>query len=107
MYLNVPVLFTALSAFATTASADWMNVGMVSFHTANGDYSIDADNGCRGTSVPDMIEFCADYARDRAHFKFKGWTTKSCLHVTSSDINTCGTGFTCGTMIFEPVKCTW
>ena len=77
------------------------------FHTANGQYRVNANNGCRGTSVPDMIEFCVDIPKSRAHFKFKGWTGKSCLHVTSSDINTCGTGETCGTMSFTPVKCTW
>jgi hypothetical protein len=57
--------------------------------------------------VPDMIEFCVDIPKSRAHFKFKGWTGKTCLHVTSSDINTCGTRETCGTMSFTPVKCTW
>ncbi|KAK4151560.1 hypothetical protein C8A00DRAFT_35811 [Chaetomidium leptoderma] len=117
MYLNVPVLLTSLVALATTASADYLDVTVICvfggcnnvgyFTTAHGTYQVNANDGCRGTSVPDMTEFCVDWKNGRAHFKFKGWTTKSCLKETKSDINGCGPMTTCGTSNFTPIKCTW
>ncbi len=77
------------------------------FTTAHGTYSVNANDGCRSTPVPDMIEFCVDWKNARAHFKFKGWNTKSCLKETSNDIGDCGTATTCGNSYFTPVACTW
>ncbi|KAK4155838.1 hypothetical protein C8A00DRAFT_31281 [Chaetomidium leptoderma] len=99
MYLSIPSVLAAL-ALAATASAD-------KFKTANGVYDVDASNGCRGTSVPGMIEFCVDWPNARAHFKFAGWTGKSCLKETSHSWETCGDYSDCANSYFTPVKCTW
>lgn len=54
-----------------------------------------------------MIEFCVDIPKSRAHFKFNDGNDKYCLEVTKSDIKTCGSLQTCGTMTFSPVACGW
>ncbi|KAK4149010.1 hypothetical protein C8A00DRAFT_38410 [Chaetomidium leptoderma] len=117
MYLNIPSLVTVLG-LAAMASADSMAVSSNcnlygycrrsgQFTTANGVYSVDAAEGCRSTSVPGMIEFCVDWGRNRAHFKFQGWTGKSCLAVSSHKVLNCGPTAYCAYTEFTPVKCSW
>jgi hypothetical protein len=81
------------------------------FVTANGRYDVNANNGCRGTSVPGMSEFCVDTKNNRAHFKFSFQTVKHCLRKVSNTTPECngsGPGQVCSySENWQPTPCTW
>jgi hypothetical protein len=73
-------------------------------------FNVNADAGCRGTAVPGMVDFCVDWSRSRAHFRFGDQASKRCLVITAiMDIGNweCEAGFTCRFILFEEVGCTW
>ncbi|GAB1319907.1 hypothetical protein MFIFM68171_10117 [Madurella fahalii] len=84
---------TLLATLAATCAADSLALfeGCLSFtsqncrrergvfFTSNGGYNVDANDGCRGTSVPGMVEFCIDWANNRGRFRFSHQSSKRCL----------------------------
>ncbi|KAG5807858.1 hypothetical protein H9Q74_007653 [Fusarium xylarioides] len=60
-------VFTTCSGFTCRSNNAW-------FHSDFGTYSVNAEKGCRGTSVPVMPKFCVDWDTDnrRTHFRFSG-----------------------------------
>lgn len=100
---------------AATALADRMIVSQycyltcrypAEFITSVGRYDVDAADGCRGTPVPGMTEFCVDWRNSRGHFKFSHQANKRCMRVTSDDWYDCGIA-SCYTIYFDEVPCTW
>lgn len=75
------------------------------FFTDFGTYNIDASNGCRGTSVPGMVEFCVDIPRNRAHFRF-GNQNKRCMVLASKSSYPCEYYY-CNRAEFVEVGCSW
>ncbi|KAK6211147.1 hypothetical protein QIS74_10411 [Colletotrichum tabaci] len=107
---------TLIAALATTSVADLLwavvecdwngNCNRVhsTFYTSYGSYSVDASDGCRGTSVPGMTEFCLDWSRSRGHFKYSHQSFKRCLVMTSiTTLNPPGSS----TSSWEERACTW
>ncbi|KAI8306707.1 hypothetical protein K4K61_004228 [Colletotrichum sp. SAR11_59] len=43
-------------------------------------FDINADGGCSKRGIPEMAEFCIDYGKNRAHFRFNN-QHKRCLGV--------------------------
>ncbi|KAL2074271.1 hypothetical protein VTL71DRAFT_8049 [Oculimacula yallundae] len=76
------------------------------FYTSAGSYDIDASDGCRGTSVPGMTEFCVDHRNSRGHFKFSHQNYKRCMIETSNETSDCGIAF-CINSYWDEVPCTW
>ncbi|KAK0753011.1 hypothetical protein B0T18DRAFT_385147 [Schizothecium vesticola] len=74
MHFNIPALLAAIAMAAT------------------GTFDVDAKDGCRGTSVPDMVEFCIDECNARMHYCYNG-AGKRCMKVTDSDWQTCSDDF--------------
>ncbi|KAH7311287.1 hypothetical protein B0I35DRAFT_411512 [Stachybotrys elegans] len=83
--------FVAL--LAGTAYADRLetrsycnNIGVCNtsgwFYTDFGRYEVNANEGCRRTSVPGMTDFCMDWGKKRGHFKFSHQSSKRCLVMT-------------------------
>ncbi|KAK4104513.1 hypothetical protein N658DRAFT_504132 [Parathielavia hyrcaniae] len=82
------------------------------FHTDFGSYYYGrfSYGGCHSTGVPGMTEFCIDWDRGRAHFKFGHQNSKRCLVK-----NRAGTRFTddscdaieCWRDVWNEVPCTW
>jgi hypothetical protein len=114
---------TLLVASATTCLADGMRVVTVctefgycnsrrgTFQTDYGFYPVDANDGCRGTSVPGMVEFCVDWARQRGHFRFDHQSFKRCMRKASesnmSDPLICPTNNSCVESWWEETPCNW
>ncbi|KAF4463631.1 hypothetical protein FALBO_9550 [Fusarium albosuccineum] len=109
--------FTALLAtLATTCAADRMVVytkcGLTScnsrqavFYTDWGTYDVNADEGCRGTSVPGMIAFCVDWGRKRGHFQYSG-QNKRCMLMRAMDPYGCDWDH-CHKSTWEETTCNW
>jgi hypothetical protein len=80
------------------------------FTTDYGSYRVDANEGCRGTGVPGMTEFCVDWGNSRGHFRFGG-QARRCMskkHTMNIDgYGQCPTGSTCNLSAWEEVRCTW
>ncbi|KAF4340779.1 hypothetical protein FBEOM_5301 [Fusarium beomiforme] len=108
--------FTAvLATLALTASADRMEVFTscaagscdsrhAVFYTDFGSYNVDASKGCRGTSVPAMVEFCVDWDKRRAHFRFSG-QGKRCLTQDSESAYGCESS--CWKTTWREIACNW
>jgi hypothetical protein len=93
------LLLAGVAGFAPLAMADWLETTWgcsiegfrqycgprtapyAHFHTDFGSYYIPklSDDGCRSTSVPGMTEFCMDWAKSRAHFRFSHQNYRRCL----------------------------
>ncbi|WYZ42140.1 hypothetical protein EsH8_V_001035 [Colletotrichum jinshuiense] len=112
MRFDTAALFAAL---ATTCAADslWVSTecyegsckNYATFYTSYGSYGINADSGCRGaTAVPGMTEFCMDWDRSRAHFKFSHQSYKRCLVMQSKTTIHPVPSFTSA---WVEVGCTW
>ncbi|KAH8732358.1 hypothetical protein GQ44DRAFT_697504 [Phaeosphaeriaceae sp. PMI808] len=74
---------TSLCLFSSVAMADQMNIvtgcpvlGRCTsdgvWYTDQGNYWVNANEGCRTPGVPHMTEFCVDWGNKRGHFKFSG-----------------------------------
>lgn len=75
------------------------------FYTDFGSYQVNADKGCRKTSVPGMTEFCVDWDRRRAHFKFSHQATKRCL--TQDSETPYGCQGSCWKTTWREIPCNW
>ncbi|RBA19747.1 hypothetical protein FPRO05_09047 [Fusarium proliferatum] len=104
-----------LASLALTASADRMEVFTTCagwtcrsndawFYTDYGTYKVNADTGCRGTSVPAMVEFCVDWDNRRAHFRFSG-QGKRCMVQDSESAYGCAA--TCYKTTWREIPCNW
>ncbi|KAH7183589.1 uncharacterized protein B0J16DRAFT_386663 [Fusarium flagelliforme] len=109
-------ILAVFAALAINASADRMEVftkcGACScdansafFYTDYGAYKINAQKGCRGTSVPGMVKFCVDWDERRAHFKFSG-QSKRCLTQDSQNAYGCS-AVQCYKTIWREIPCHW
>ncbi|KAK5663809.1 hypothetical protein OQA88_12 [Cercophora sp. LCS_1] len=112
-----------LIALATLVSAAYMDVFTVclgalaacnsqgTFVMAYGSYAVNANTGCRSTSVPGMVEFCVDWNQnpDRAHFRFSHQSFKRCMTKSWDNVVSCpaGTSGTCYSARFDEVGCCW
>lgn len=116
--MHLPVL-PALVLLATTAAAEHMFVSEYCatlvcnrngrFVTNWGDFQVDAGDGCRGTPVPNMVEWCIDTQRERGHFRYEG-QGKRCMVVESSEWQRCSDDWawaTCASEVWKEVNCTW
>ncbi|KAM5350622.1 hypothetical protein ACJ41O_007127 [Fusarium nematophilum] len=115
MRLDMTLLVAAL---ASTCTADSMTVyskcGPTScihrealFFTSVGTYSVNASDGCRKTKVPGMTDFCVDWKRNRAHFKFSHQSSKRCLIMRSKDPYGCSSYDHCYKAEWKEVSCNW
>lgn len=120
------LLLAGLAWLAPSAVADWLETtwscdadllrvcGPLSqpyshFHTDFGSYHVNTAGGCHSTSVPAMTDFCIDWDKSRAHFKFSG-QNKRCLTTPRN-----GERFTddscnaieCWRDVWTEVPCTW
>jgi hypothetical protein len=80
------------------------------FYTDYGVYLVNANEGCRGTNVPGMIDFCMDWGNQRGHFQFSHQDFKRCLRHASSDDYSCSDGMwvvRCSDTWWDEVPCTW
>ncbi|KAF4441827.1 hypothetical protein F53441_11912 [Fusarium austroafricanum] len=115
MRLDIP---TIIAAMAATVAADRLDVitncaagscksenGM--FYTDFGSYRVNANEGCRGTSVPGMTEFCMDWGRRRGHFRFSHQDYKRCLTQASEDQFGCGENMDCWKTTWREIACNW
>jgi hypothetical protein len=105
-----------LMALAMTASADRMEVftscgpgncdsSDAIFYTDYGTYRVNANTGCRGTSVPAMVEFCVDWDNRRSHFRFSG-QGKRCLVQDSQIVYGCHRR-QCWKTTWREIPCNW
>lgn len=77
------------------------------FITNNGvAHDVDVSGGCRGTSVPNMVEFCISWNVPRGHFRFSHEQNKRCLIYSRIEHEDCGLN-TCAWVYFEEGPCTW
>ncbi|RFN48192.1 hypothetical protein FIE12Z_7550 [Fusarium flagelliforme] len=104
------------AALTIKASADRMEVftayaavgqsnSYAFFYTDYGTYKINANEGCRGTSVPGMVKFCVDWGKRRAHFKFSG-QRKRCLTQDSENAYGCP-AVSCHKTTWREIPCHW
>ncbi|PVH79025.1 hypothetical protein DL98DRAFT_533383 [Cadophora sp. DSE1049] len=80
------------------------------FHTAYGSFDVDAKDGCRGTSVTGMTEFCVDWPRKRGHFKFQNQDRRCMVQTVEEhgfDDPRCGVELDCWYAVMEERPCTW
>ncbi|KXX75775.1 hypothetical protein MMYC01_207442 [Madurella mycetomatis] len=116
MHFN-PITWLVL-AFATTVAADEMTVVTTCplfgacnsfnalWHSAYDNFWVNANEGCRDPSHPDMTELCMDWGNQRAHFYFAG-QGKRCLRLFSSvGIGQCY-GAPCTIQRWHEVTCNW
>jgi hypothetical protein len=109
-----------IAALALTAAADRLEVFTTcaafgqcessggTFYTDFGAYKVNANEGCRGTSVPAMTEFCMDWGNRRGHFRFSGQGNKRCLVQDSESTAACGSsGTDCYRTTWKEVACYW
>lgn len=105
----------SLATLAAVAAADTLFVTEIcligctatgTFVTDYGRYTVNANEGCRSTSVPGMTDFCIDWGNQRGHFKFSHQNYKRCLVVTKTEYVECGAN-TCWESIFSERPCTW
>ncbi|KAF4452209.1 hypothetical protein F53441_4949 [Fusarium austroafricanum] len=105
-----------LMALTMTASADRMEVftecgGWTCmsynawFYTDYGTYKVNAEKGCRDTSVPAMVEFCVDWDNRRSHFRFSG-QGKRCLIQDSESAYGCNAN-ACYKTTWKEIPCSW
>ncbi|KAF9770150.1 hypothetical protein IL306_012333 [Fusarium sp. DS 682] len=105
-----------LATLALTASADRMEVftrcsvgtcdsGHAVFYTDYGSYNVNANKGCRKTSVPAMVEFCVDWDKRRSHFRFSG-QGKRCLTQDSEAAYGCDAE-SCWKTTWKEIPCNW
>ncbi|KAL2070107.1 hypothetical protein VTL71DRAFT_14787 [Oculimacula yallundae] len=115
MHFKSVASLVALMSLATTTLADSMYVEVycyldcrypATFYTSAGSYSVTASDGCRGTSVPGMVEFCVDNPQGRGHFRFSHQNFKRCMRLTRSTDRDCGIAY-CQNNTWEEVPCTW
>ncbi|KAL6412987.1 hypothetical protein AUP68_02481 [Ilyonectria robusta] len=111
-------ILATLAALASGAVADRMEVftecaafgqcnsGNAFFYTDFGTYKVNANTGCRGTGVPGMVEFCVDWDRRRAHFRFDHQSNKRCLVQRSETAYGCNAQ-ACWKTTWEEVGCSW
>ncbi|KAH7263764.1 hypothetical protein BKA59DRAFT_506780 [Fusarium tricinctum] len=117
MRFNITAIIAAL---ASTAAADRMEVftdcaafGQCdssggTFYTDFGTYKVNANEGCRRTSVPAMTEFCMDWGNRRGHFRYSGQGNKRCLVQDSENTAACGSsGTDCYKTTWKEVACFW
>ncbi|PVH84686.1 hypothetical protein DL98DRAFT_610100 [Cadophora sp. DSE1049] len=109
--------FSSLIALglSTTALADSMIVYQycylsctypATFTTSAGTYDVNAADGCRGTSVPGMTEFCIEWCNSRGHFKYSHQNYKRCMVITSDEWYDCGIA-SCYYIYWNEVGCSW
>lgn len=118
------LLLTTLTALSTPAAADWLettwtcfrgncfytpNMDYSHFHTDFGRYWVDAKEGCRGTGVPGMTEFCVDWGHTRGHFKFDHQDFRRCFQKNDKgEYYDCGSpDRQCWRDTWPEVRCTW
>lgn len=77
------------------------------FFTDFGAYGINANEGCRGTGVPGMVDFCVDWGRGRGHFQFSHQSFKRCLLMRSRVSYGCEDAHTCDVSEWVESPCTW
>ncbi|KAG5659155.1 hypothetical protein KAF25_000357 [Fusarium avenaceum] len=95
-------VFTSCAAFGQCTSESG------TFYTDFGVYKVNANEGCRGTSVPAMTEFCMDWGNRRGHFRFSGQANKRCLVQDSENTAACGSsGTDCWRTTWKEVACFW
>lgn len=118
MKLNIASLVTSL-ALAATVAADSMIVNNYCLTlicnrpdrsmTAYGDFDVNAEEGCRSTGVPGMVEFYMDWGNARMHFRFNG-QSKRCMWETGNDWEKRSDNYdwaSCSTSYFTKVACDW
>ena len=78
------------------------------FYTDYGGFRIDANDGCRATGVPGMVDFCVDWKASRAHFRFSHQSFKRCLGVTGILRNVgCSDWNDCTLITWKEIACSW
>lgn len=80
------------------------------FYTDFGSYDVDANDGCRGTGVPGMVDFCMDWGNLRGHFRFDHQPFKRCLRMTSrTPREHCSPvlALLCDRSYWDEVACSW
>lgn len=114
MRLNI-ISTSSILGLAATTLADRLIVSQycylgctypATFITDYGRYDVSAAEGCRGTPVPGMTEFCIDWRNARGHFRYSHQGNKRCLKEVRSDMESCGIA-SCSTIYFDEVPCTW
>jgi hypothetical protein len=117
------LLATLTAVHLPSAAADWLEttwrcdwLGMCGyspngarythFHTDFGSYEVDATEGCRGTGVPGMTEFCMDWTNTRGHFRFSGQNRRCIKKNPAGDRYNCD-WVACYHDIWPEVPCTW
>ncbi|KAH7224432.1 uncharacterized protein BKA55DRAFT_527597 [Fusarium redolens] len=75
------------------------------FYTDYGAYKVNANEGCRSTSVPGMVEFCVDWGKRRSHFRFSG-QNKRCLIQDSESAYGCAYN-SCWKTTWKEISCHW
>ncbi|KAK4039695.1 hypothetical protein C8A01DRAFT_36318 [Parachaetomium inaequale] len=119
MQLNTASLVAAALAFAATASADSLIVHQYcltlacnnpgTWHSAYGDFFVDAGEGCRDPDIPGMWSLCIDEGNARGHFYFDN-QPKRCIKQTDNDFEKCSDDYqfaTCSVIYYDEVPCTW
>lgn len=77
------------------------------YYTDFASYSVDGGNGCKGTQVPGMVDFCIDSDKYRAHVQFSHQSHKRCLYADEPDYPDCGQYNQCWTLYMEEGPCYW
>ncbi|KAF5985152.1 hypothetical protein FCOIX_2233 [Fusarium coicis] len=90
-------VFPACAGFTCRSSDAW-------FYTDCGTYSVNAEKGCRGTSVPAMVEFCVDWDNRREHFRFSGQGKRCMVQDWESAY---GCAATCYKTTWREIACNW
>ncbi|KAK4155025.1 hypothetical protein C8A00DRAFT_13922 [Chaetomidium leptoderma] len=117
--MRLGYLTAVLAALATTGAADRMTVNTqcpcdwcgacdsrdATFFTDFGAYGVNANKGCRKTNVPHMVEFCVDWDKGRAHFRYDK-QDKRCLVMKSRVATSCSADH-CHRSEWEPIACSW
>ncbi|RGP79798.1 hypothetical protein FLONG3_2112 [Fusarium longipes] len=106
---------TILATLALTAFADRMEVfttcnpfcdsGHGIFYTDYGTYNFNANEGCRTIPVPALTDFCIDWGKRRAHFRFSG-QGKRCMIQDSENRLACSAS-SCWKTTWKEVPCNW
>ncbi|KAH7188053.1 uncharacterized protein B0J16DRAFT_370073 [Fusarium flagelliforme] len=114
MRFDTTALFALL---ATTCAADSMTVNTrctatncnkkdARFFTDAGSYAVSGEDGCRGTGVPGMTDFCIDWSRGRGHFKYSHQSSKRCMLMRSEVVYGCD-WHQCRRSEWAEVPCNW
>lgn len=122
--MHLPSLSLAILALANAAAADYAITtwrcpiptlasgacqGGGRWFTNSGVYTVNADDGCRGTSIPYINQVCFDWKAGRGHFYAEN-QPKRCLRKGPDGPTDFCEGrpqYSCLTVTWSEVACTW